>query len=62
MRALFDLHKHHSLLLGLILPWLETKFDLIVEQRLVGVDVQSPSGRQVDYTERKWSCQIRDHR
>jgi transposase len=62
MKTSSDLHKHYSLLLGLVPPWLVTNVDLNMEKRLVEIDVQWPADHQVECPECGRSCSIKDHR
>lgn len=62
MKTSSDLHKHYSLLLGLVPPWLVANVDLNMEKRLVEIDVQWPTGYQVECPECGRSCSIKDHR
>jgi transposase len=62
MKTSSDLHKHYSLLLGLVPPWLVTNVDLNMEKRLVEIDVQWPADHQVECPECSRSCSIKDHR
>lgn len=62
MKTSSDLHKHYSLLLGLIPPWLVTNVDLKMEEKLVEIDVQWPVNHQVECPECGRSCAIKDHR
>lgn len=62
MKTSSDLHKHYSLLLGLIPPWLVTNVDLRVEEKLVEIDVQWPVDHDVECPECGRSCSIKDHR
>jgi transposase len=62
MKTSSDLHKHYSLLLGLIPPWLVTNVDLKVEGRQVEIDVQWPVDHRVECPECQRSCAIKDHR
>lgn len=57
-----DLHKHYSLLLGLIPPWLVTNVDLRMEEKLIEINVQWPSGYDVECPKCGRSCSIKDHR
>lgn len=62
MKTSSDLHKHYSLLLGLIPPWLVTNVDLRVEEKLIQIDVQWPVDHDVECPECGRSCSIKDHR
>jgi transposase len=62
MKTSSDLHKHYSLLLGLVPPWLVTNVDLNMEKRLVEIDVQWPADHQVECPKCSRSCSIKDHR
>lgn len=62
MKTSSDLHKHYSLLLGLLPPWLVTNVDLKMEERLVEIDVLWPSDERVECPECGRSCTIKDHR
>jgi len=62
MKTSSDLHKHYSLLLGLIPPWLVTNVDLRVEEKLIEIDVQWPVDHDVECPECGRSCSIKDHR
>lgn len=62
MKTSYDLHKHYSLLLGLVPPWLVTNVDLKMEERLVEIDVKWPVDHQVECPECGRSCSINDHR
>ncbi|MCB0321076.1 MAG: ISL3 family transposase [Bdellovibrionales bacterium] len=57
-----DLHKHYSLLLGLIPPWLVTNIDLRMEEKLIEINVQWPAGYDVECPKCGRSCPIKDHR
>lgn len=56
------MHKHYSLLLGLVPPWLVTNVDLKMEEKLVEIDVQWPPDHHVECPECGRSCAIKDHR
>lgn len=62
MKASSDLHKHYSLLLGLIPPWLVTNVDLRMGEKLVEIDVLWPVDHDVECPECGRSCSIKDHR
>jgi transposase len=62
MKTSSDLHKHYSLLLGLIPPWLVTNVDLRVDEKLIEIDVQWPVDHDVECPECGRSCSIKDHR
>lgn len=62
MKTSSDLHKHYSLLLGLIPPWLVTNVDLRMGEKLVEIDVQWPVDHDVECPECGRSCSIKDHR
>lgn len=62
MKNSSDLHKHYSLLLGLVPPWTVTNVDLRMQERLVEIDVQWPSDHEVECPECQRSCKIKDHR
>ncbi|MGE0528480.1 MAG: ISL3 family transposase [Bdellovibrionales bacterium] len=62
MKTSSDLHKHYSLLLGLVPPWLVTNVDLKMEEKLVEIDVQWPPDHHVECPECGRSCAIKDHR
>lgn len=62
MKTSSDLHKHYSLLLGLIPPWLVTNVNLRMGEKLVEIDVQWPVDHDVECPECGRSCSIKDHR
>lgn len=62
MKASSDLQQHYSLLLGLIPPWAVVDVDLNMAGRRVEIEVQWPSGHQVECAECSRSCSIKDHR
>lgn len=62
MKTSSDLHKHYSLLLGLVPPWLVTNVDLRMQEKLVEIHVQWPADHGVECPECGRSCSIKDHR
>ncbi len=62
MKTSSDLHKHYSLLLGLLPPWVVAKVDLKMADRHVEIDVHWPTDERGECPECGRSCAIKDHR
>jgi transposase len=62
MKKLPDLHRHYSLLLGLVPPWAVVKVDLNLPKKFVEIDVEWPDEYMVTCPECNRSCPLKDHR